>query len=255
MTKPTPAPTLLVFTLGEECESRRRHLLPATHRPLERRLHRACLDAGRSAGLRLEVSSPVDFRLPGDVRRRRQRGADFGTRLRGALSEAFAEGSGPVVVVGSDVPGLGPEHLRRALSALDEDPERVVIGPSPDGGCYLLAAARPLGGALAGVRWCCRETLASLRWALCREGRSVVLLPPLADLDRRADLERWLATARRRTADAWHRRLARLARLLADLRRPAAAIVRPALRPLPGAGAAPARPAARPPPLTLTPTL
>lgn len=237
----TPAvspPTLLVFTLGDERESRRRQLLPAAHGVLERRLHRACLeaalDAGRDAGCRLAVSSPAEIEVPADVRRHRQRGRSFGRRLRNAFADTLTRGGGPVVLVGTDVPGLEPEHVRRALTVLDEDPERVVLGPSPDGGFYLLAAARPIDEALAAARWCCRRTLRSLTRALRRQGRRVVLLPARVDLDRRADLERWLASSSRwsRLAAVWRRLIERLVEILAEIRRSAIFAPELCLRPL-----------------------
>ena len=198
--------------------------MPAALRPLEQRLHQACLEstlaAGRAAGCRLEVSSPLDLALPADVHRRPQQGPDFGSRLERAAGEALADHGGTLVLVGSDVPDLAARHLRRTLKALEEDPERVVIGPSPDGGFYLLATARPLGTALSAVRWRCSETLRSLKRALREQGRPVVLLPTLADLDRRSDLEHWLAsTARRTGAVLWRRLVVHLGQALAELRR------------------------------------
>ncbi|MEE8524327.1 MAG: DUF2064 domain-containing protein [Thermoanaerobaculia bacterium] len=239
----TPAaspPTLLVFTLGDERESRRRQLLPAAHGAIERRLHRACLDAalaaGRDAGCRLAVSSPSEVEVPADVRRHRQRGRSFGRRLRNAFADTLTRGGGPVVLVGTDVPGLEPEHVRRAVTALEEDPERVVLGPSPDGGFYLLAAARPLDDALAAARWCCQRTLRSLTRALRRQGRRVVLLPALEDLDRRADLERWLASSSSsrwsRLAAAWRSLIERLVEILAEIRRSVIFAPELCLRPL-----------------------
>ncbi len=215
--------TLLVFTLGARRESRRRRLLPPAQKVIEDSLHQACLDAalaaGRAAGFRLEVSSPQGLDLPADVDRRPQPGADFGSRLEGVVEAAIAEQGAPTVLVGSDVPDLRARHLRRTLEALAEDPDRVVIGPSPDGGFYLLAAARPFGGLLSRVRWRCRETLRSLVAALRDQGRPVVMLPSLADLDRRADLERWLATSTATGATALRGLIDRLAAILADLRR------------------------------------
>ena len=87
--------------------------------------------------------------------------------------------------------------------------------------------------ALAAVRWCCRETVDSLKRALRRHGLSVVMLPPLADLDRRADLERWLAHRRSgfspsRTG-AWDLLVSRLLQLLADLRQQPPTVPAPVL--------------------------
>ena len=220
--------TLLVFTLGARCESRRRKLLPLSQKAVEDSLYQACLDAalsaGRAAGLRLEVSSPLELTLPADVDRRRQSGSSFGSRLASAFERTFAEQGGPVVLVGSDVPDLEAGHLRHTLKVLDEDPDNVVIGPSPDGGFYLLAAARPLGETLAQVHWRCRQTLSSLKDALRQQGRNIVLLAPLADLDRRSDLEHWLASlpagnlAFRWSDGLWRGLRRRLLEILADLR-------------------------------------
>ena len=216
-------PTLLVFTLGAGCESRRRQLLPASLHAIETRLHQACLEAtlaaGRAAGCRLEVSSPLNLGLPSDVRSRSQPGCGFGKRLELATSEAFAEHGGAVILVGSDVPDIDSSHLEGAIQLLEEDDDRVVIGPSPDGGFYLLAASRPLESALGEVRWRCRETLHSLQRALRREGRPVVLLPALADLDQRSDLERWLASVARPGVVSAMCRDARGRRLIASLLR------------------------------------
>lgn len=245
-----PRPTLLVFTLGATAESARRPLLPRAHRDAERALRASCLDAalaaGRGAGCRLVVAAPetaaIGALLADDVERAGQTGRGFGERLERACAAAFEGGGGPLLVVGTDVPGLAEGHLRRALEAVVGDPEAVVVGPSPDGGFYLLASARPIPGLAGLTRWCRPETLALLRRALVAAGRRVILLEPLADLDRRRDLERWLAAAGRRAAVRWRGLLRRLHRLLAALRR-ALPRPRPMLRP----ATVPVR-AARPPP-------
>lgn len=240
-------PTLLIFTLGAAGERARRPLLPAAHGGAELELRQTCLDAalaaGRAAGCRLEVSSPGPLALPGDVHRAGQQGDGFGERLERACAAAGRRGAGPLVVVGTDVPGLTAGHLRRALQHLAAEPDAVVLGPSPDGGFYLLASARPLPGLAGLARWCRRDTLATLRRSLAAAGRRVVLLAPLADLDRRRDLERWLAAARLAAGGAWRSLLRRLAAVLAALRRPPGWRLPPRLRPLP----LPVR-AARPPP-------
>ncbi len=132
------------------------------------------------------------------------------------MLDAFERGPGPLLVVGTDVPGLGSRHLGQALALLKGDPDRVVLGPSPDGGLYLLAAGRPIPGLARAARWCRRDTLRSLLGALRALGRSVTLLDPLEDLDRPADLERWLARADER----WRALAGLLREALSALRRP-----------------------------------
>ncbi len=226
LSAPAGRATLLVFTLGAEAEGRRRQLLPRRFGDRERSLYRLCLDealaAGRAAGCRLAVSSPAPLALPAGARAVPQRGRGFGERFAAAFDQAL--GADPLVAVGTDTPGLLPAHVARALELLGDGPEaarRVVVGPSPDGGLYLLAARRPLGDLLRRVTWCRKTTLASLLATLRAAGFAVELMEPLADLDHRADLERWIA---RRAAEDGGGPMGRLAvvlaRLLAAWRRP-----------------------------------
>lgn len=228
--------TLLVFTLGAEAEGRRRRLVPEPLRDRETALYRGCLDgalaAGRASGCRLLVSAPKPLSLPPDARHRDQPSGPFGERLAAAFDGAGPRPSSPVVAVGTDTPGLAARHVRRALDLLAATggDDRAVIGPSPDGGLYLLAAARPLGDLLRRVPWRRRRTLGALRRALSAAGLRVLLLEPVADLDRRADLDAWLARRAGGTVGALRRLAAVLGQLLAALRCPTAAV--PGIRPL-----------------------
>lgn len=224
---PPALPTLLVFTLGPAADSRRRSWLPAAGRALSHDLFAACLAealaAGRACGMRLRMAGPSGLTTPPDVTATPQRGMGFAERFRGAVETAFATSHGPLVVVGTDSPGLASTTVAHALRLLEEDPATVVIGPAPDGGFYLLAAAQPLDVALAETRFCRRDTLARLRASLAATGRSVVLLQPLGDLDGRADLERFAAAGRALEA-AWRRLALAVARLLVALSRPLAPV-------------------------------
>lgn len=208
------SPTLVVFTLGAEADARRHPLLGESAYGLERGLRRACMEsafeAGRAAGLHLVVCSPTPLpEVPRDARWLRQGPGAFGERFEAALEQG-ARGSGePLVIVGTDVPGLEASLLRTALRSLARDPEAVVVGPARDGGFYLLATARPLGRVLDEVRWCGNETRKTLLAALARAGRPIVLLPPLRDLDRPADVFSWLAERRAHTGQVrlWSDRL------------------------------------------------
>ena len=158
--------TLLVFTRGVESEAACRRLLPARLAPMERALHRECLSAtlraGRDAGCRVVVSSPTAMRLPAAAAYERQRGRNFGERIGAAMRRVHADADGAVMVVGTDAPGLTANHLERAGNHLERHPNAVVVGPSRDGGFYLLASRRSLERELDGVSWCTGDTLRSL---------------------------------------------------------------------------------------------
>ena len=190
-------PTLLVFTLGPGREHARRRWLRDGFAQLELELHERCLEevlhAGREAGCTLRVCSPAGECLAPDAELDRQSEAGFGRRLLGAMRRASTVAAGPLVVVGTDTPGLDAGLIEQALEALENDRSAVVLGPASDGGIYLLAAARPVAAELEQVAWCNAGTLASLVEALRAAGRPVRLLPQLSDLDRRRDLERWVA--------------------------------------------------------------
>ncbi|MEM9193614.1 MAG: TIGR04282 family arsenosugar biosynthesis glycosyltransferase [Myxococcota bacterium] len=114
-----------------------------------------------------------------------QDGLDLGARLEGTVRRALTE-SARVVVIGTDAPTLPARLVRSGLRALDD--HDFVLGPSADGGYYLIGARRGLDGLLEGVRWSTSSTLADSASRLRSQG-SLALLPPWYDIDVPSDLE------------------------------------------------------------------
>ena len=123
---------------------------------------------------------------PARLRREGQGAGDLGRRMARALRGPWPR---PVVVVGSDIPGLGPAQLLAAFRALAASD--VVLGPAADGGYWLVGARDPalLHRLFRNVRWsgphARDDTLANLP-----AGRRVALLETLEDVDDGADLAR-----------------------------------------------------------------
>jgi rSAM/selenodomain-associated transferase 1 len=132
--------------------------------------------------------------LGGGWRLRPQRGADLGARLQAAISEAFAEGAGRVVVIGTDSPWLGPADIAAAFAALDTSD--LVLGPAEDGGYYAIGCTRLIPELFAGIAWGSADVFAQTMAAARAQGVRVATLDPGYDIDRAEDLERWLAGAR-----------------------------------------------------------
>ncbi len=109
---------------------------------------------------------------------------DLGARMGRALRWLPP---GPVVIVGSDIPGIDPSRIAVAFRALG--PADFVLGPAADGGYWLIGARRrpALRLHFAGVRWGGAQALADTRANMA--GR-VVLLEELQDVDTAADLAR-----------------------------------------------------------------
>lgn len=69
-----------------------------------------------------------------------QKGETFGSRLAHAFNETYAKGYSSVIAIGSDTPALNINHIKAAAKALGE--EQTVLGPSSDGGVYLIGLHR-----------------------------------------------------------------------------------------------------------------
>jgi hypothetical protein len=135
---------------------------------------------------------------------------DLGQRMERLLRLAL-ESAPAAFAIGADAPDLPPGRLEAARGALTG--ADAVLGPSRDGGFYLIGLRRVPAGLLTGLPWSAPETCERTRNRLLERGLSVRLLPEWSDVDRPEDLE----PLRRRlfrgdvAAPASERLLARLA--------------------------------------------
>jgi rSAM/selenodomain-associated transferase 1 len=132
--------------------------------------------------------SEADWKLdaPEEVIVEMQQGADLGERLSQALRQKWNEGFRKLVFIGTDSPVLRIEDLQAAFQWLDEND--VVVGPSKDGGYYLIGFSALLPVLFSGISWGTSEVfrqtvqrleLNSIRWQR---------LPESFDLDTYEDL-------------------------------------------------------------------
>lgn len=119
---------------------------------------------------------------------RPQQGADLGERMLRALHRELEESGQPAVLVGSDLPDLPERHVRDAFTALDE--AQVCLGPSADGGFWLLGLCEPLPmDVFDGVPWGGPLVLERTLAALASARRTCRLLPSWPDVDTGQDLQ------------------------------------------------------------------
>ena len=126
--------------------------------------------------------------LPAEVRLLPQPATDFGEILASGFSHHFAEGFDRVVLIGSDTPTLPASIVQDAAAILgDHD---LAIGPTEDGGYYLLAMTRQHRRLFEDVAWStdvvCEQTLARAR----ELGLRIATMPTWYDVDTVAELER-----------------------------------------------------------------
>jgi len=118
-----------------------------------------------------------------------QEGAGLGERLDNALTGCLKRGYERAVIMNSDGPTLPASHLARAFEAL-RDGADVTLGPSADGGYYLIGLKRPTPRLLREVRMSTSTVLADTLALAAEEGLRVELLPAWYDVDEAADLAR-----------------------------------------------------------------
>jgi uncharacterized protein len=89
--------------------------------------------------------------IPRNIATDVQVGEDLGERLTHALSKKWYEGFRKVLFIGTDCPQLEQSDIEVAIRALDE--QGAVIGPSSDGGYYLvgLSCLKPV--LFSGIEW------------------------------------------------------------------------------------------------------
>ena len=151
-------------------------------------LRGAFLGALRSAAL--AASAPSVRCMP-------QEGAGLGERMEGALADELAADRGACLLMGSDLPAVDAAALRAALSAFGigggvdgGNPADVLLGPSDDGGYWLVGLRAAFPELFAGKRYGTGSVLDEALAACQACGRTVVLGPVAGDVDTPDDLER-----------------------------------------------------------------
>ncbi|AOR27900.1 glycosyltransferase [Formosa sp. Hel1_33_131] len=114
-----------------------------------------------------------------------QKGADLGARMQNAFETAFKDTYEKVVIVGSDLFDLNPNHIKEAFTALEN--HEVVLGPSLDGGYYLLGMKKMNPTVFKNKQWGTDSVLESTLKNLNQQ--NVKLLEALNDIDTFEDLK------------------------------------------------------------------
>lgn len=132
-----------------------------------------------------------------------QQGDSLGERLAHAFEEEYSRGARAVCAVGTDSPTMPSYLLDDAFRALHW--EQVVLGPTFDGGYWLVGAQRPAPAMFSDIPWSTPAVLATTLSTLRRQNVAPLLLPFWYDVDVAGDLERlvWhVKAARARDATA-----------------------------------------------------
>src|ERR1700730_4220994 len=122
-----------------------------------------------------------------------QRGDEFGERLAFAVEDFFRFGFGSVCLIDSDSPTVSSEIYAQAVAALARSGDQVVLGPSDDGGYYLIGLKQNHRELFERIDWSTERVLNQTIEQAKQFKIDVELLPSGYDVDDRASLNRLCA--------------------------------------------------------------
>lgn len=122
-----------------------------------------------------------------DLFYKKQSQGDLGIKQEYAFNSTFKNGAKRVVVIGCDIPSLSEDILIKAVFALrDYD---IVIGPTHDGGYYLLGMNKFFPGLFKKINWGSSDVYKQITSNIKEKRLSFFELPTLYDIDRPEDLD------------------------------------------------------------------
>ncbi len=121
--------------------------------------------------------------LPPDFQLLAQRGDNLAERLIGAMQDLFAIGFASVCLMNSDSPTVPAAVFSEAANILAKPDSQMVIGPSDDGGYYLIGLKREQPRIFEGINWSTSRVLEQTLQRAAELELQVHLLPPGYDVD------------------------------------------------------------------------
>jgi rSAM/selenodomain-associated transferase 1 len=126
------------------------------------------------------ISNKDDFD-DGHFEKSIQKGEDFGERLYNAAKLSFGEWANKVVIIGSDCYDLNAGIIEEAFRALEKND--FVIGPTKEGGFYLLGMNDLSKGILIDKEWNHENVVLDMLLEIKNERKTHYILPTLNEVN------------------------------------------------------------------------
>jgi len=120
----------------------------------------------------------------------KQSGGDFGERFSNSVKSAFDLGYSSLIVLGNDCPDISSAIIKNSFEKLGAE-NSAVVGPSVDGGFYLLGINEYNSGLFKNIAWQTNRVLGQLCDNAEILGKSLQFESVLADIDNNRDLISW----------------------------------------------------------------
>jgi rSAM/selenodomain-associated transferase 1 len=128
--------------------------------------------------------------LPREFELLPQHGHGFGERLTNAAEDLLRAGFESCCLIDSDSPTVTGNAFRAAVEALQQKGDRIVLGPSEDGGYYLIGMKKLHRRLFEQIDWSTEQVLEQTIARAREGGVEVHTLPVFFDIDDRAALGR-----------------------------------------------------------------
>ena len=122
-----------------------------------------------------------------------QVGDDLGQRMNHAINKSLKKGYQYALVIGTDIPALSLETYKKAVSLLKT--QDIVLGPTHDGGYYLIGLKRPTPEIFTDISWSTGNVCALTQEKAQVLGRTVGLLDFECDIDTFEDIQTFMAAS------------------------------------------------------------
>jgi uncharacterized protein len=153
---------------------------------------KACGTTARGVGVYTPIGAEAAYSdiLPSEFELLHQHGDGFGERLAFATKDLFQCGFASVCLIDSDSPTVSADVYGEAVEMLSKPGHRVVLGPSDDGGYYLIGLKQNHRQLFERIDWSTERVLEQTKRRARELSLEVSLLPTGYDVDDATTLRR-----------------------------------------------------------------
>lgn len=113
---------------------------------------------------------------------------NLGDKMKSAFKDQFESGFEKLIIIGTDCPDINSKFIEDAFDKLEKS--EVVIGPSEDGGYYLLGMSTFISEIFNDIPWSSEKVFSETTEFLTGKKIEFSLLPLLSDVDYIEDWEK-----------------------------------------------------------------
>lgn len=150
-----------------------------------------------------------DFQLNKNIQIKAQRGEGLGEKIINVISDLKDLGYEQIIIIGGDTLDIKEQDYQIAFTNLENEPKQVILGPTKDGGIYLLAHnSLNSSSYLKNVKWGSDKVYKELEKNISETDLMLIELKEKTDIDTIEDLYYTVKKINNKSLTASHTKLA-----------------------------------------------